>query len=151
VALCRQGVAQWQQTAPRHPIHLVAQAPSVIGCWDAFRLERVLANLLSNAVKYSPPGRPILVTVAREEGAAGPLAVLAVADHGMGIPAADLPHIFDWYRRAGNVRQEISGAGIGLASVLQIVQQHHGTVDVASTEGAGTTFTLRLPLAPPEQ
>ena len=150
VALCRQGVAQWQPTAPGHRIHLVVQAPAVVGCWDAYRLERVLGNLLSNAVKYSPSGTPILVTVGREDGPDGPLAVLAVADQGMGIPEADLPHIFDWYRRAGNVRREISGAGIGLASVRQIVQQHHGTVHVTSTEGAGSTFTLRLPLAPPQ-
>jgi signal transduction histidine kinase len=151
VALCRQSVAHWQQTAPRHTIHLEAHAPAVLGCWDIYRLERVLGNLLSNAAKYSPAGSTITVTVAREEAATGPVAVLAVTDQGIGIPAADLPYIFDWYRRAGNVTQEISGAGIGLASVRQIVRHHHGTIHVASTEGAGSTFTIRLPLAPPEQ
>jgi signal transduction histidine kinase len=64
----------------------------------------------------------------------------------MGIPAADLPHVFDRFRRGSNVMGEISGSGIGLASAHQIVKQHGGTIGVESVEGQGSTFTVRLPL-----
>src|SRR6185312_10561344 len=77
----------------------------------------------------------------------GPVAVLAVRDQGLGIPAADLPHVFERFHRAAAVRGHIAGTGIGLASVAQIVHQHGGSVAVASREGAGATFTVRLPLA----
>ena len=70
-----------------------------------------------------------------------------VRDHGLGIPAADLPRIFERFQRAGNVVGCIPGAGIGLISARQIVAQHGGTIGVQSVEGAGSSFTVRLPLA----
>jgi signal transduction histidine kinase len=73
-------------------------------------------------------------------------AVLSVRDEGLGIPEHDLPHIFEWFRRAQNYSGRISGAGIGLASANQIVKQHNGAIEVSSTEGQGSTFTVRLPL-----
>jgi len=69
-----------------------------------------------------------------------------VTDQGLGIPVADLPHIFDRFVRAGNVVGHIQGTGIGLASARGIVEQHGGTIMVESQEGQGTTFTVRLPL-----
>jgi signal transduction histidine kinase len=114
----------------------------LVGVLDAVRLARVLDNLLDNAVKYSPRGGTVEVTIAREDG----LAVLSVADHGEGIPAADLPHIFERYRRGRNVEGRIPGTGIGLAGVQRIVELHDGTISVDSQVGGGTTFTLRLPL-----
>jgi signal transduction histidine kinase len=107
-----------------------------------------LDNLLSNAIKYSPAGGPVLVTVAREQIDGGAYAVLAVQDHGVGIPAADLSHIFERFHRASNVQGRISGTGIGLASARQIVEQHGGDLTVRSTEGQGSVFTVLLPLAP---
>jgi signal transduction histidine kinase len=100
-------------------------------------------------VKYSPEERAISVRVALEAGPEGPAALIAVRDEGIGIPAADLPHIFDRFHRARNVIGHIQGTGIGLASVRGIVEQHGGTIDVASVEGMGSTFTVRLPLEAP--
>ena len=107
----------------------------------------MLANLLSNAVKYSPAGGPITVRVfceARGEGAGQ--AVVQVQDRGLGIPAADLPHIFERFHRAANVTGRIAGTGIGLATSRRIVEEHGGTLTAESTEGTGSTFTLRLPV-----
>jgi signal transduction histidine kinase len=73
--------------------------------------------------------------------------VLVVRDEGIGIPAADLAHIFDRFARASNVAGHVQGTGIGLASARGIVEQHGGIIAVESTEGVGSTFTVRLPLA----
>jgi signal transduction histidine kinase len=75
--------------------------------------------------------------------------MLSIQDQGVGIPAADLPRVFDRVHRGANVAGHIPGAGIGLAGVRQIVEMHGGRVRVESTEGAGTTVTLWLPSAPP--
>jgi signal transduction histidine kinase len=73
--------------------------------------------------------------------------VVEVRDAGLGIPAADLPHVFERFARGSNVAGRIGGSGVGLASVRQIVEQHGGTVSVQSEEAKGTTVTVRLPLA----
>jgi PAS domain S-box-containing protein len=166
VALARQIVADHQATADRHQLRVIADPPELLGRWDAVRLERVLVNLLANAVKYSPDGGEIEVTISAELGGRraefpGPApgqprgaaptespnwAVLTVRDSGLGIPAADLPYIFERFYRAGNVAGRIPGSGIGLAAARQIVEQHGGTIAVESREGGGTTFTVRLPL-----
>ncbi|HEY7036820.1 MAG TPA: PAS domain S-box protein [Thermomicrobiales bacterium] len=146
VALAQQLAATWQQATERHAIRVVAAAPAVVGEWDRMRLERVLDNLLSNAVKYSPQGGPIAIRVGREDDAGGAWAVVSVRDDGIGVPAEDLPWIFERYRRAGNVAGRVAGTGIGLAGARQIVEQHGGTIGVESDEGQGTTVTVRLPL-----
>ena len=145
VALTRAAVAQQQDGACRQLV-VEAERPDLVATVDAERIERVLSNLIGNAVKYSPDGGQISVRVAREDGAGAGWALLAVRDSGLGIPAADLPHVFDRYYRASNVPGHIQGTGIGLASVRQIVEQHGGNVGVTSQEGAGTTVTVRLPL-----
>ena len=76
--------------------------------------------------------------------------MVTVRDEGVGIPPEDLPHVFERYRRGSNVGNRTRGAGIGLAGVRQIVEQHGGCVAVESEEGGGSTFTTVLPLAPPE-
>ncbi|MGI8549907.1 MAG: ATP-binding protein [Dehalococcoidia bacterium] len=83
------------------------------------------------------------------EAADGP-AVLSVQDQGVGIPAAELPSIFQRFHRASNVVGRIEGKGIGLAGAKPIVEQHGGTIVAESQEGAGTTITVRLPLSPPD-
>jgi signal transduction histidine kinase len=70
---------------------------------------------------------------------------LRVQDQGMGIPAEDLPHIFERFRRGRNVAPVISGSGVGLASAHRLVELHGGTLTVESEEGKGSTFTVRLP------
>ena len=142
VALTRQVAAEQQVITDRHQLEVIAGETELVGHWDTSRLRRVLSNLLGNAIKFSPRGGPISVVVERDQD----MAVLMVRDHGLGIPATDLPRIFEHFHRAGNVARSIPGTGIGLASVRHIVEQHGGTVDVASREGEGSTFTVRLPL-----
>lgn len=146
VDLARQAVEDQQQNTNSHRIKLHTKVPSLVISADAARLERVLDNLLSNAVKYSPGGGDVDLTLGSEDGENGAWAVLAVQDQGLGIAPQELPHIFEWFRRAQKYSARISGAGIGLASVHQIVKQHNGTIDVESDEGLGSRFTVRLPL-----
>ncbi len=145
VALAEAAAEESRRSTTRHAVRVVVEPSSLVGAWDGARLGRVLGNLLGNAVKYSPDGGEIVVRVGREEDGAGAWAVVRVSDPGIGIPAADLPHLFEWFRRGANVGG-IGGTGIGLAGAKQIIAQHGGTIDVASEEGTGTTFTVRLPL-----
>jgi signal transduction histidine kinase len=149
VALARETVSVAQETVERHHLSFQAGVPSLVGTFDGPRLQRVLANLLSNAVKYSPDETVVRVTVDRETGAEDDIAVLTVRDAGVGIPAADLPRIFEPFYRARNVANRIGGVGLGLAGSRQIVEQHGGTITAESREGEGSTFTVRLPLLSP--
>jgi signal transduction histidine kinase len=144
VQLVRRKVAEYQQTTQRHLLRIAAE-PALDGAWDTARLERVLDNLLSNAIKYSPDGGVVTVIVVGDDDDTGQWAVLSVRDPGVGIPAADLPRIFERFSRATNVGA-IGGTGIGLAVSHQIVQQHGGTISVDTVEGGGSVFTVRLPL-----
>ena len=146
VRLVRRTVEEQQELAPRHRLSVVSELPELIGSYDVVRVERVLINLLTNSIKYSPRGGDILVSLAADEDGAGSWVTIRVQDHGIGIPAADLSQIFQRFYRAGNV-DGIKGTGIGLATVEWIVTQHGGQVALESTEGVGTTVTLRLPLA----
>ena len=107
---------------------------------DARRLRQVLANLLDNAIKYTPSGGRVSITARRDEG----MVRLDIADTGVGIPAHDLPHIWDRLYRGDQSRAE-RGLGLGLSLVRAIVAAHRGTVDVAAEPGRGTTFTVKLP------
>jgi PAS domain S-box-containing protein len=151
VALAQRVAAQVQQTTTRHTIDVHAAVPELIGEWDGVRLERVLGNLLGNAVKYSPEGTDVSVEVRHEQEDGQAWACVRVRDRGIGIPAADLPHIFERYHRAANVVGRFPGEGIGLAGARQVIEQHGGTIDVRSHEGQGSTFTVQLPLTPVEQ
>lgn len=147
VALARQVIDDQQKQTDRVQLRLDAAVPTVVGVWDAFRLERALINLVINAVKYSPDGGEILVTIRTESDPMGTWAVLEVRDQGLGIPAQDLPRIFERFHRASNVAGHITGSGVGLASVRHIVEEHGGSIRVESEEGNGSTFILRLPIA----
>src|SRR5829696_3020318 len=146
VELAEASITESQAAAAGHPLHLETGVAEVVGLWDADRLTRVLENLVANAIKYSPAGSPVVVRVDRQEAPDGPVAVLSIADQGVGIPADDLPHIFERFRRGGNVAGRIAGSGLGLWGSHRIVAQHGGTITIDSTEGQGTTVTVRLPL-----
>ena len=109
---------------------------------DAKLLFQVFSNLLSNAVKYSPDGGAI--EVAAERTAAD--AVVAIADHGIGIPPTDVDRLFDRYHRGSNV-SGIVGTGVGLHFVKMVVDRHGGRVAVESREGQGSRFTIHLPIS----
>lgn len=112
---------------------------------DVSQLDRVVMNLLSNAAKFTSPGGRIELALARD----GDTAVLTVTDTGIGIPEKDKKALFGRFFRASNaVRRSIAGTGLGLAIVSSIIAEHGGDVAVHSTEGVGTTFTVRLPLLP---
>jgi signal transduction histidine kinase len=147
VSLARQVLDEQQPSTDRHQLRLDPAVPELVGVWDAARLERMLTNLVSNAIKYSPDGGEVTVRLDLERESDRPWAVLAVRDHGVGIPAADLGRVFTRFERAGNVVGRIPGTGIGLAAVLQVVEQHGGRIAMDSQEGVGTACTVRLPLA----
>jgi len=107
---------------------------------DPYLLQQAVSNLLINALKYSPNGGRVTLTV---NGNAEEL-LIAISDQGIGIPEAELPHIFDSFYRAKNVGN-ISGTGLGLAIAHAAVEQHNGTIEVHSTEGEGTTFMIHIP------
>jgi signal transduction histidine kinase len=110
---------------------------------DSGHLERVMANLVGNAVKFTPDGGRVRVDVRRD----GEQAVVEVADTGIGIPADEVDAVFDKFFRSRNAEHHaIQGSGLGLAIVQAIVHNHQGSIDVASAEGHGTTFTVRLPV-----
>ena len=106
---------------------------------DRARLEQVAANLIDNAVKYTPAGGRVVVSVGQD----GAYARLSVRDTGAGIPAEELPRVWDRLFR-GDASRTQRGLGLGLSLVRAIVRAHGGTVDVASEPGAGSTFTVRL-------
>jgi NO-binding membrane sensor protein with MHYT domain/CheY-like chemotaxis protein len=116
---------------------------------DPGRLQQVLWNLLSNAVKFTPQGGSVQVVLARE----GQEVVIRVRDSGIGIAPAFLPYVFDRFRQQdASITRRHGGLGLGLAIARQLVELHGGTIAVDSAgestgERAGTTFTLRLPLA----
>lgn len=114
---------------------------------DAGRLEQLLLILLDNAVKYTPPGGRVTLT-ARQRGKHNAESVeLAVSDTGIGIPAADLPHIFERFYRADKARsREQGGTGLGLSIARWIVQEHGGQISAQSSPSQGTTFRVTLPL-----
>ncbi len=145
VELTRKVVEDQRRTTNKHHIQLFVESPELTGFWDATRLERVVTNLVSNAFKYSPDGGEIEVTISQEKRDGEDIAVVRVRDHGLGIPTAEIPRIFDRFYRASNARSKVGGIGVGLASAKQIVEQHGGTIEVESEEGLGSTFTIKLP------
>ncbi len=145
VAIAQAVVDQHRTHVHRHVLTVEVATPELVCFADEARIERVLTNLLNNAIKYSPDGGDIVVTLAREDREQDAWLTLQVQDHGLGIPALDLPRIFEPFFRAGNVPHTLRGMGLGLTSVHQIVKQHRGNITVVSTEGGGTTFTVYLP------
>jgi two-component system, OmpR family, sensor kinase len=122
---------------------LSSAAMPMIG--DAKLLYQLFSNLLSNAVKYSPGGGAIEVEAEMRVDEV----VVAVADRGIGIPANDLERLFERYHRGSNV-SGIVGTGVGLYLVKMVADLHRGRVEVTSAEGAGSRFTVHLPVTPAE-
>ena len=127
------------QIAVDCPVNLVAKINSPL-------LEQAVINLIDNAVKYSDAGATVRVTAAQEQSDI----VIRVMDNGRGIAANHLPRLFERFYRVNKARsRELGGTGLGLAIVKHIMTAHQGSVQVQSTIGRGSTFTLRLPLSLP--
>jgi two-component system sensor histidine kinase MprB len=127
-------VARARRHALRTPFLLELEPTIVTGV--PARLERAVSNLIDNAVKYSPAGEPVEIALGREE--------LTVRDHGAGISAQDLPHVFDRFYRGAEARGR-PGSGLGLAIVRQVVDQLGGSVTAEPAPGRGTLMRVRLP------
>jgi signal transduction histidine kinase len=142
-ALARRVVDEIQPAYPQHHFRWRGPTSSLQISGDAIRLEQVLYNLVENAVKYSPRGGEITVSVEGDDR----IARISVRDHGLGIAAADLPHLFERFYRSQSVQERhIPGMGIGLHVVREIVRLHEGEVSVESAEGEGSCFSVTLPV-----
>jgi two-component system, OmpR family, phosphate regulon sensor histidine kinase PhoR len=145
----RQLAGDWQLKLAEKQLQLdLSFAPNLPALEaDPVRLEQVFANLLDNAVKYSNSGGVVRLQAIVE----GEEMVIRIADEGQGIPAADLPHIFERFYRVDKARtREQGGTGLGLSIVKHIIQVHGGTVLAQSEPEKGTTIILRLPLHQPD-
>jgi signal transduction histidine kinase len=140
-------VDQFQIPADEKDVKLTATLePGWMASADRTQMERMISNLLSNAVKYTPKGGKVHVSVRRdaEEG----WIRLEVVDNGVGIPAENLPHIFDRFYRVRNAQTNYTqGLGLGLSFVAWIVSAHDGIIHVESEPGKGSKFIVRLPAA----
>jgi heavy metal sensor kinase len=124
----------------------ITEIDQVLVTGDRDRLKQVLLNLVGNAIKYTPPGGQIVLSL----GKSSDQARLIVQDNGPGIPAQDLPYIFERFYRAEKSRtrsRDGSGFGLGLSIAYWIVKNHHGRIEVNSKEGQGTSFCVWLPLS----
>ncbi|HET9566794.1 MAG TPA: HAMP domain-containing sensor histidine kinase [Vicinamibacterales bacterium] len=130
--------------------NFIPNPPTVVG--DAAALRSAIQNLIANAVKYGGNDRWVGIRVEHGRQRRRPEVWITISDHGGGIPAAELPHIFDpFYRGADAVARQVHGNGLGLSLVRQIVAAHGGRVTVTTRAGAGSSFTIALPSAEPDQ
>jgi two-component system, OmpR family, phosphate regulon sensor histidine kinase PhoR len=117
--------------------------PTVRG--DRARLGQVVVNLVHNAVKFSPDGGDVIIRTSAAQGEV----VTSVQDHGVGIPRAAQPRVFERFYKVDRARQRGEaggGTGLGLAIARHVIQQHHGRIWVESSEGVGSTFSFALPI-----
>ncbi len=137
-------VGELQPTLSQHQVLLQLPAAPLLIVGDELRLEQLFQNLIYNAVKYSPDGGEVRLELAVSDGAVA----VRVIDQGIGIPSDELPRLFRRFFRASNTGpHHIGGMGIGLYVAREIVDRHGGAIEVTSAEGAGSTFTVTLPLA----
>lgn len=114
---------------------------------DPDRIKQVLLNLVDNAIKHTPEGGKVTIAA---DCIDGQKIKLSVSDSGMGIPQADVPHVFERFYRVDKARsRDMGGAGLGLAIVKSIVDAHGGKIEVQSAVGQGTTFVVWLPAYEP--
>src|SRR5438445_762349 len=139
--LVAQAVDQHAWSARRKGLALSIHSgalPSIVA--DESQMERVVGNLIGNAIKYTPEGGAIRVMMGRQNGHV----TVAVRDTGRGIPAHELPHLFERYRRVRD-KHRTEGTGLGLFIAKTIVEAHGGQIHVESAPGIGSTFTVLLP------
>jgi sigma-B regulation protein RsbU (phosphoserine phosphatase) len=137
--VCRQVIDEMELTHPDSPLRVERQG-DLGGVWDRDRVYQLLANLVGNAFQHGEPRSEITLRVDGREAEL----VIEVANRGAPIPQATLPFIFDAFRK-GRTDHPTHGLGLGLFIAQQIARSHGGSISVASSEGEGTTFRVRLP------
>lgn len=151
LVLAGDAVADATVNAPDRTVRLVgldgAPPRSATTVGDESKLRQVVVNLMTNALRYTPPGTPLEVAVGVRPVMAGHSdAVIAIVDHGPGIPPADAARIFERFYRGDSSRQrETGGTGLGLAIVAAIAKQHDGGIRLSETPGGGATMALHVP------
>ncbi|MCC3294174.1 PAS domain S-box protein [Arthrobacter sp. zg-Y411] len=142
--LIRAGITSAAPRAEMNGVDIVTELPENLPAMlDPKRMAQVLDNLLSNAVKYSPDGGQVTVSAWRTEAGT---TVLRVADSGIGMTGAEQAEVFTKFFRSGTARRaQIPGVGLGLVISKRIVEEHGGTIALASESGKGTVFTVTLP------
>jgi signal transduction histidine kinase len=140
----REATDRFQAEAAAQEVELRIDAPSAIaGSWDGPRVDQIVTNLVANALKYGARA-PVDVVVRRE----GEEVEVSVRDRGIGIAAQDRGRIFERFERAASSRN-YGGLGLGLWIAQEIARAHGGRIEVVSEPGAGSTFTLHLPISAP--
>ncbi|MBI2899922.1 MAG: hypothetical protein HYY17_07040 [Planctomycetes bacterium] len=144
-SLCDEMARLHAPLAERNDVRVaVESAGDVAVTGDPERLRDLVTNLLTNAIRYNRKGGEVKLRLSRQ----GPDARLAVDDTGIGIPAEDLPHLFERFYRVDKARsREVGGTGLGLAIAKWIVDAHAGRIEVSSRLGEGSSFVLTLPAA----
>ncbi|HEX6123589.1 MAG TPA: HAMP domain-containing sensor histidine kinase, partial [Ktedonobacterales bacterium] len=154
VPVVRQQVERWAKLAPEHTFTLEITADALLGDWDAHRVTQIVRGLLDNATRFSPGGGPVEVRLGRT----GDTALLAVRDHGIGIPPEERERIYDYlYRVPAAEGRNLSGLGLGLFVSGVVAQRLGGRLWLdwsqpgEDGEDSGSEFRLMLPLSPPEE
>jgi PAS domain S-box-containing protein len=141
-AVARRVVEEVQPILAKHTVTFAGPEAPLMVEGDELRLDQVLQNLVQNAIKYSPAGGTVHVRAECDDARVR----VSISDEGIGIPAGELPRLFQRFYRAANVdERKISGLGVGLYLVRELVALHGGAVEVVSEEGRGSTFTVSLP------
>jgi two-component system sensor histidine kinase SenX3 len=142
-AIVREEAERFDDAGREAGVRVTVHAPAPATVTGSARdLSLLVRNLIDNAVRYTPPGGTVEIAVEAGEQDA----VLSVRDTGVGIPARELPRVFERFYRVDRARsRETGGTGLGLSIVRHVAENHGGSVDVASELGTGTTFTVRLP------
>ncbi len=142
--LVDRAIDQVSKPAVTRKIKLNKKIKETILLGNPQQLTNLIAILLDNAIKYSPPNSQVKI----ESRRSNKQAQISVTDHGQGIAAADLPHIFERFYRADTSRNQDTahGYGLGLAIANKIINLHHGSIEVKSSSEKGSIFTVRLPL-----
>jgi two-component system sensor histidine kinase SenX3 len=140
----QEGIEQSKLSAEARRVEIFFKpegAPQVNG--DREQIIMAIHNLVENAINYSPEGTRVAVAVKENQG----ICEISISDQGIGIPEKDLERIFERFYRVDPARSRLTGGtGLGLSIVKHVVTNHGGDVAVWSVEGAGSTFTIRLPL-----
>lgn len=141
--LVETAINQVRKPAAAKKIKLSSRVNDVQIVGNPQQLTNLVAILLDNAIKYSPPSSEVSIEAKSKDNRAQ----ISVTDHGQGIAAADLPHIFDRFYRADTSRSKknVQGYGLGLAIAKKITDLHHASIEVKSSPAKGSTFTLNLP------